>query len=113
MIPRVHIQILDNTLNDSEWSARQFDDPAVNKFIADELNDELSSSYPSMVSVEYIDLFLYEDDEYFQDIAELLSQGILSSPLVLINGVVKIQGGIPAALIKQEVEALLFSGPVH
>ncbi len=54
-----------------------------------------------------------EGEEEFDYIKELLRMGALNTPVVLINGVLKIHGGIPASVIKREVEKLLSSGPVH
>ncbi|MEC4676706.1 MAG: hypothetical protein VST72_07315 [Nitrospirota bacterium] len=113
MIQRVHVQILDNSANDIILTDKSFQQPATNKLLVDELKSELYYSYPSMVSVEYIDLFLLEDDEYFNDIIELLRQGAIDAPVILINGSLKIHGGIPTSAIKKEVETLIFSGPVH
>ena len=113
MIQRVHVQILDDSVNDLILDDKEFQQPASNKLLANQLKKELHSSYPSMVSVEYIDLFMHEDDAYFHDITELLKQGALHAPVILINGVLKIHGGIPPSVIKKEVEKLLFSGPVH
>ena len=62
--------------------------------------------------VEYVDLFM-DGEEEFEDIKELLRMGALNTPVVLINGVLKIHGGIPASVIKREVEKLLSSGPLH
>ncbi len=59
MIKRVHVQILDNSVNDLKLSVDEFQQPISNKFLVDELKRELHSSYPSMVSVEYIDLFMH------------------------------------------------------
>ncbi|MEW6108082.1 MAG: hypothetical protein AB1632_02780 [Nitrospirota bacterium] len=94
-------------------SEKEFQKPITNKFLADELKKELIASYPSMVSVEYIDLFMHEDSEYFNDIMELIREGAIQAPVILINGALKIHGGIPPSAIKKEVEELLFSGPVH
>ncbi len=113
MLQRVHVQILDNSENDINLAGREFKQPASNKSLSEELKKELHSSYPTVVSVEYIDLFMYKDSESFNDILELLRQGELDAPVILINGVLKIHGGIPAKVIKQEVEKLIFSGPVH
>jgi hypothetical protein len=49
----------------------------------------------------------------YEEIRELLRLGVINTPVVLINGVLKIQGSIPTSLIKQEIEMLLSSGPVH
>jgi predicted DsbA family dithiol-disulfide isomerase len=54
-----------------------------------------------------------DGDEEFDDIKELLRLGALNTPIVLINGILKIHGGIPASVILREVEKLLASGPAH
>jgi predicted DsbA family dithiol-disulfide isomerase len=54
-----------------------------------------------------------DGDEEFDDIKELLRLGALNTPIVLINGILKIHGGIPASVILREVEKLLSSGPAH
>jgi disulfide oxidoreductase YuzD len=113
MIPRVHIQILDDSSNKLFVADKEHQKFVTSRSLADKLKNELYSSYPSMVSVEYVDLFMHEDDEYFNDISELLKQGALHTPVILINGMLKIHGGISPAVIKKEVEKLLFSGPVH
>lgn len=113
MIQRVHVQILDNSIQDGFPTDKELQRPVINKFLADELKNDLHLSYPSMVSVEYIDLFMHGEDEYFNDISELIRQGAVHAPVVLINGMLKIHGGISPNAIKREVEKLLFSGPVH
>ncbi len=113
MLQRVRVQILDHPLSETVSVDSESQKPATNKFIADALKDELCASYPSMVSVEYIDLFMHEDDEYFNDIIELLRKGALDAPVILINGILRIHGGIPPSVIKKEVEKLIYSGPVH
>jgi disulfide oxidoreductase YuzD len=113
MIPKVHVQILDDSSNKMLLVDKEHQKSATSRSLADELKKDLSSSYPSMVSVEYVDLFMHEDDEYFNDISELLRQGALHTPVILINGMLKIHGGISSSVIKKEVEKLLFSGPVH
>lgn len=112
MLQRVHIQILDNPLEEVMLEAEEFEEPIRNKILADELRKEMSYSYPMVVSVEYIDLFLSEDIR-FPEIVDLLSQGAISTPVVLINGVPKIHGGIPQSIIREEVEKLLTAGPWH
>lgn len=112
MLQRVHIQILDNPLEEVIIDAEEFEEPIKNKIIADELRKEMNYYYPTVVSVEYIDLFM-NDDIAFPEIRELLKQGAISTPVILINGVPKIHGGIPRTVIKDEVEKMLSSGPVH
>ncbi|MDA8172400.1 MAG: hypothetical protein M0033_07585 [Nitrospiraceae bacterium] len=111
MLNRVHIQILDNPTN---WvpGADGFGEQEQNQMIAEELRNDLNYNYPTVTSVEYIDLF-NDESESFREIRELLNQGIISAPVVLINGVPKIHGGIPSMLIKTEVEKIISSGPVH
>lgn len=111
MLQRIHIQILDNPTE-----GILFDDASevagTNKVLTDELTREMNYFYPSVVFVEYIDLFM-DGEEEFDDIRELLRLGAVNPPIVLINGVLKIHGGIPASVIKREVEKLLSSGPLH
>jgi hypothetical protein len=68
--------------------------------------------YPSVVYVEYVDLFM-DGEEEFDDIKELLQLGALNTPIVLINGVLKVHGGIPASVIQREVDKLLSEGLIH
>lgn len=112
MLRRVYIQILDNPTEEIIFSTERFDDLATNKVLAEELQKEMSTSYPYVVSVEYIDLFM-DDENEFPEIRELLRHGAINTPVILINGVPKIHGGIPYAVIKKEVEKVLSSGPVH
>ncbi len=111
MLQRIHIQILDNPME-----GILFDDATevagTNKVLTDELTREMNYFYPSVVFVEYIDLFM-DGEEEFDDIRELFRLGAVNPPVVLINGVLKIHGGIPASVIKREVEKLLASGPLH
>lgn len=111
MLQRIHIQILDNPME-----GILFEDASevagTNKVLADELTREMNYFYPSVVFVEYIDLFM-DGEEEFDDIRELLRLGAVNPPVVLINGVLKIHGGIPASVIKKEVEKLLSSGLLH
>jgi hypothetical protein len=111
MIQRVHIQILDNP---TLWAfeADKFSEPVENQMITDELRSDLVRNYASVVSVEYIDLFS-DEEESFSEIRELLQQGIIAAPVVLINGVPRIHGGIPSSIIKTEVEKIISSGPLH
>lgn len=112
MLQRVHIQILDNPIEGVMINAGEFEEPIKNRVIADELRKEMNYYYPTVVSVEYIDLFM-DDAAEFPDIKELLRQGAINAPVVLINGHPRIHGGIPTAVIKEEVERLISSGPVH
>ena len=110
MLQRVHIQILDNPMEDIIASNERFDNYSTNKVLAEELQKEMSFSYPYVVSVEYVDLFT-DDESDFPEIRELLRHGAINTPVVLINGVPKIHGGIPYAVIKTEIEKVLSSGP--
>lgn len=112
MLQRVHIQILDNPLENVILDAEEFEEPVKNRNLADDLRKEMSYYYPTVVSVEYIDIFT-DEDAHFRDIKELLRQGAINTPVVLINGIPRLHGGIPRAIIKDEVEKLLSSGPVH
>jgi hypothetical protein len=112
MFQRVHIQILDNPTEVVLFDDSSSDVAGTNKILSDELSKEMNYFYPSVVCVEYVDLFM-DGEEEFDDIKELLRMGALNTPVVLINGVLKIHGGIPASVIKREVEKLLASGPVH
>ncbi|MBI5187737.1 MAG: hypothetical protein HZA07_01500 [Nitrospirae bacterium] len=112
MLQRVHIQIVDNPMEGILFKGGAFENSITNKVLADELRKEMNYFYPSVVSVEYIDLFMDEEEE-FDDIRELLRLGAVNTPVVLINGVLRIHGGIPPSVIKKEVEKLLSSGPVH
>jgi hypothetical protein len=112
MLQRVHIQVLDNPTEGILYDDNTTETGGTNKVLTDELSNEMNYFYPSVVFVEYIDLFM-DGEEEFDDIKELLRMGALNTPVVLINGVLKIHGGIPAAVIKKEVEKLLSSGPVH
>ena len=112
MLQRVYIQILDNPLEDVILDAEEFEEPIRNKLLADELRKEMNYYYPTVVSVEYIDLFMGNDMD-FPEIRELLRQGAVSAPVILINGIPKIHGGIPRAVIREEVDKLISEGPVH
>ncbi len=112
MLQRVHIQILDNPMENIIFSNERFDNYLTNKVLAEELQKEMSFSYPYVVSVEYVDLFM-DDESDFPEIRELLRHGAINTPVVLINGVPKIHGGIPYAVIKAEIEKVLSSGPLH
>jgi hypothetical protein len=112
MLQRVHVQILDNPTETIVFDDNSTDVSGTNRILTDELSQEMNYFYPSVVFVEYIDLFM-EGEEEFDDIKELLRLGALNPPIVLINGVLKVHGGIPATVIRREVEKLLSSGPVH
>jgi hypothetical protein len=112
MLQRVHIQVLDNPAEGILYDEHSSEVGGTNKILTEELSKELDYVYPSVVYVEYIDLFM-DGEEEFDDIKELLRMGALNTPVVLINGVLKIHGGIPATVIKKEVEKLLSSGPAH
>jgi len=112
VLQRVHIQILDNPTEVILFDDNTSDSAGTNKVLTDDLSKEMNYFYPSVVYVEYIDLFT-DGEEEFEDIKELLRLGALNTPVVLINGVLKIHGGIPASVIKREVEKLLSSGPIH
>ena len=112
MFQRVHVQVLDNPTEGILFDDNTTETGGTNKVLTDELSKEMNYFYPSVVFVEYIDLFM-DGEEEFDDIKELLRMGALNTPVVLINGVLKIHGGIPASVIKKEVEKLLSTGPVH
>lgn len=112
MLQRVHVQVLDNPTEGILFDDNSTEVSGTNKILTEELSKEMSYFYPSVVFVEYIDLFM-DGDEEFDDIKELLRMGALNTPIVLINGVLKIHGGIPATVIRREVEKLLSSGPIH
>lgn len=113
MIQRVYVQIVDDTSRKILLAEKEFQKPMTNKTLAERIKDDLCSSYPSIVSVEYIDLFLLEDNESFNDISELIKEGMLHAPVILINGMLKTHGNILPSFVKTEVEKLLFSGPTH
>ena len=112
MLQRIHIQILDNPIESILFEENASHVAVTNKILAQEFTKEMNYFYPSVVCVEYIDLFM-DGEEEFDDIRELLQMGAVNTPVVLINGVLKIHGGIPSSVIKKEVERLLSSGPVH
>lgn len=111
MLQRVHIQVLDNPTE-----GILFDNASeivgTNKRLTEDLTKEMNYFYPSVVYVEYVDLFM-DGEEEFDDIRELLRLGAVNTPVVLINGILRIHGGIPSSVIKREVEKLLSSGPLH
>ena len=111
MFQRVHIQILDNPTESVIFEDKS-GIAGPSKVLVEELTKEMNYSYPSSVYVEYVDLFM-DSDEEFEDIRELLRLGAINPPIVLINGVLKIHGGIPSSVIRKEVDKLLSSGPIH
>ena len=112
MFQRVHIQVLDNPAEGVLLDDTSSESAGTNKILTEELSHEMSSSYPSIVYVEYIDLFM-DGEEEFDDIRELLRLGALHTPVVLINGILKVHGGIPEAVIRREVDKLLSEGLTH
>jgi len=112
MLQRVHIQILDNPTEGVLFDDNTTEISGTNKILTEELSDEMNYSYPSVVYVEYIDLFM-DGEEEFDDIRELLRLGALHTPVVLINGMLKMHGGIPATVIRREVDKLLSEGLTH
>jgi hypothetical protein len=112
MLQRIHIQVLDNPIEEIYNNDYTSEVVETNKMLTDELSKEMSYFYPSIVYVEYIDLFM-DGDEEFEDIKELLSIGAVHTPIVLINGEIKIYGGIPTTLIKKEIEDIISKGLVH
>jgi hypothetical protein len=112
MLQRVHIQILDNPTEGVLFDDNTTEISGTNKILTEELSNEMNYFYPSVVYVEYIDLFM-DGEEEFDDIKELLQLGALNAPVVLINGVLKVHGGIPATVIRREVDRLLSEGLVH
>jgi len=112
MLQRVHIQILDNPMEEILFDGEELESSVSNRQLTEELKNELNYFYPSVVCIEYKDLFMDGEGD-FEEIRELLRLGVITTPVVLINGMLKIQGSIPASLIKQEVEKLLSSGPAH
>jgi len=112
MFQRVHIQVLDNPTEGVLFDDNTTESSGTNKILTEELSDEMNYSYPSVVYVEYIDLFM-DGEEEFDDIRELLRLGALHTPVVLINGMLKVHGGIPATVIRREVDKLLSEGLTH
>jgi hypothetical protein len=112
MLQRVHIQVLDNPTEGVLFDDNTTESSGTNKILTEELSDEMNYFYPSVVYVEYIDLFM-DGEEEFDDIRELLRLGALHTPVVLINGMLKVHGGIPATVIRREVDKLLSEGITH
>ena len=54
-----------------------------------------------------------DNEEEFDDIRELLRIGAVKTPVVLINGTLRIHGGIPTSIIRQEVEKIISGGQIH
>jgi disulfide oxidoreductase YuzD len=114
MFQRVHIQVLDGpTAGILCEDIPTTEIAGTNKILTEELSQEMKTSFPSVVYVEYVDLFFDDGEEEFEDIRELLRMGALITPVVLINGVLKVHGGIPSSVITREVDKLLSSGPIH
>jgi hypothetical protein len=112
MLQRVHIQILDSPTEGVLFDDNTTEISGTNKILTEELSHEMNYFYPSVVYVEYVDLFM-DGEEEFDDIKELLQLGALNTPVVLINGVLKVHGGIPASVIRREVDKLLSEGLIH
>jgi len=112
MLQRVHIQILDNPTEGVLFDDNTTEISGTNKILTEELSNEMNYFYPSVVYVEYVDLFM-DGEEEFDDIKELLQLGALNTPVVLINGVLKVHGGIPASVIRREVDKLFSEGLIH
>lgn len=112
MLQRVHVQILDNPHEELLYNWDEFGTPLTNREIAEELKKEMDYFYPSLVFVEYIDLFT-DEEEGFGEIRELLRVGAIDTPIVLINGTIRTYGNISSSVIKKEVEKLLSLGPIH
>jgi len=112
MLQRVHIQILDNPMEEILFDGEELESSVSNRQLTEELKNELNDFYPSVVCIEYKDLFMDGEGD-FEEIRELLRLGVITTPVVLINGMLKVQGSIPASVIKQEVEKLLSSGLSH
>ena len=112
MLQRVHIQILDNPMEEILFDGEELESSVSNRQLTEELKNELNYFYPSVVCIEYKDLFMDGEGD-FEEIRELLRLGVITTPVVLINGMLKVQGSIPASVIKQEVEKLLSSGLSH
>jgi len=112
MLQRVHIQILDNPFEEVLYNWDESETPLTNRELAEELREEMEYFYPSVVFVEYVDLFL-DDEEDFEEIRDMLRLGAIDTPIVLINGVIKVYGTFSPSAIKKEVEKLVSSGPVH
>ena len=93
-------------------SNERFDNYSTNKVLAEELQKEMSFSYPYVVSVEYVDLFM-DDESDFPQIRELLRHGAINTPVVLINGVPKIHGGIHMLLLRQRLRKCCPQDPLH
>lgn len=111
MLNRVHVQIVDNTL-DNEKIGSGKRDSFTNQFIADSLKKELSDDYPSMVSVEYIDLS-FEDAKKFSAVRYLLDSGDIDLPVILFNGIPRLHGMVVPSIIREEVEKEIESGLLH
>jgi disulfide oxidoreductase YuzD len=112
VLNRVHVQIIDNPFEEAFYSDDSLDEALNNQAIAEELQNSFDIHYPSMVHVEYIDLFM-EEDQRFAEIRDMLRHGLIVLPVILINGRPFIHGGISYRAIMEEIEKRLSSGPVH
>lgn len=112
MIRSIHIQIVDNPFQDITFSESYYDEGANNQAIAEQLQESLNYHYPNMIHVEYIDLFL-EEESRFAEIREMLSFGLISPPVILLNGKPLFHGGISYSIILEEIEKIIASGPIH
>ncbi|RMG69690.1 MAG: hypothetical protein D6710_08445 [Nitrospirae bacterium] len=112
MLQRIHIQILDNPFEDVNFSESYYDEGVNNQTLAEQLQTSFDYQYPNLVLVEYIDLFL-EDESRFAEVRELISHGLITLPVILINGEPFIHGAISYRVIHEEVERLISKGPVH
>jgi len=109
---KIFVQIIDDPFEDLLINEDYFDNGADNQAIAEQLQESLDYHYPNMVHVEYIDLFL-ENEDRFQEIREMLGHGLITLPVVLINGKASFHGGISYRMILDEIENILSSGPIH
>jgi len=111
MMKRIHIQVLDNPVDDMFYE-EYATEVETNRILTSELSKEMKYFFASVVFVEYVDLFM-DNEEEFDDIRELLRIGAVKTPVVLINGALRIHGGIPSAVIRQEVEKIISDGQIH
>jgi disulfide oxidoreductase YuzD len=108
----IYIQIIDSPFRDFICSDFYYDEGVTNQAIAEHLQYSLDYHYPNMVHVEYIDLFL-EEEEKFSDIRDMFNFGIITPPLILINGKAMFHGGISYRIIMEEIDRMLSSGLSH
>lgn len=112
MLEKIFIQIIDNPFENIIYSDTFEDIASHNRALAEELQILFDLNYPTMVSVEYIDLF-FNEDENFQNIREMLSHGVITLPFILVNGTPLYYGAISNKIIIDEIEKRLSSGPIH